>query len=85
MSLVGPRPSPDNENQYCPAWREIRLSVRPGITGLWQVMRTREAGKDFQEWIQYDIEYVRRMGPWLDFRICLQTVRNILVRRHTGA
>ncbi len=85
MSLVGPRPSPDNENQYCPAWREIRLSVRPGITGLWQVMRTREAGKDFQEWIQYDIEYVRRMGPWLDLRICLQTVRNILVRRHTGA
>ena len=85
MSLVGPRPSPDNENQYCPAWREIRLSVRPGITGLWQVMRTREAGKDFQEWIQYDIEYVRRMGPWLDLRICLQTVQNILVRRHTGA
>ena len=42
-------------------------------------------GKDFQEWIQYDIEYVRRMGPWLDLRICLQTVRNILVRRHTGA
>ena len=43
MSIVGPRPSPDNENQYCPAWREIRLSVRPGITGLWQVKRTREA------------------------------------------
>ena len=37
MSIVGPRPSPDNENQFCPAWREKRLSVRPGITGLWQV------------------------------------------------
>ena len=37
MSVVGPRPSPDKENQYCPAWREARLSVRPGITGLWQI------------------------------------------------
>ena len=33
MSLVGPRPSPDNENQWCPAWRRARLSVLPGITG----------------------------------------------------
>ncbi|MDC0992081.1 sugar transferase, partial [bacterium] len=34
MSIVGPRPSPERENQFCPAWREARLSVRPGITGL---------------------------------------------------
>ena len=44
MSIVGPRPSPYNENQFCPGWREARLSVRPGITGLWQVKRTRRAG-----------------------------------------
>ena len=50
MSMVGPRPSPHNENQYCPPWREARLSVRPGITGLWQVMRSRQDGLDFQEW-----------------------------------
>jgi lipopolysaccharide/colanic/teichoic acid biosynthesis glycosyltransferase len=78
MSLVGPRPSPDKENQFCPAWREMRLSVRPGITGLWQVMRTREPGKDFQEWIRYDIDYVRHMGPWLDLKIVVLTVWNIL-------
>lgn len=78
MSLVGPRPSPENENQFCPAWREKRLSVRPGITGLWQVMRTRAPGKDFQEWIQYDIEYVERKSPMLDARILVMTVMNVL-------
>jgi len=83
MSLVGPRPSPDNENQFCPAWREKRLSVRPGITGLWQVMRTRAPGKDFQEWIQYDIEYVERKSPWLDLRILVLTVLGVLgIGRH---
>ena len=78
MSVVGPRPSPENENQFCPAWREKRLSVRPGITGLWQVMRTRAPGKDFQEWIQYDIEYVEKRGPLLDLRIFAMTVMNLL-------
>jgi lipopolysaccharide/colanic/teichoic acid biosynthesis glycosyltransferase len=73
MSLVGPRPSPDNENQYCPAWRDSRLSVRPGITGLWQLNRTREPGEDFQEWIRYDIEYVQRANLWLDVKILAKT------------
>jgi len=77
MSIVGPRPSPHKENQYCPAWREARLSVRPGITGLWQVRRTRRAGADFQEWIKYDIEYVENMSWWLDIRIIWQTVSQI--------
>ena len=81
MSIVGPRPSPDNENQFCPAWREVRLSVRPGITGYWQVMRTREQGKDFQEWIQYDIEYVERISPLMDLSICVRTVQNLLKRK----
>ncbi len=74
MSVVGPRPSPDKENQYCPAWREARLSVRPGVTGLWQVRRTREPETDFQEWIRYDLEYVRRQGWRLDLWIIVQTV-----------
>jgi lipopolysaccharide/colanic/teichoic acid biosynthesis glycosyltransferase len=78
MAVVGPRPSPRAENQYCPAWREARLSVRPGITGLWQVMRTRRLGMDFQEWIKYDLEYVERMGPRLDFKIICQTIRILL-------
>jgi lipopolysaccharide/colanic/teichoic acid biosynthesis glycosyltransferase len=75
MSVVGPRPSPHSENQFCPGWREARLSVRPGITGLWQVMRTRQAGTDFQEWIKYDIEYVENASMRLDLWIILQTPR----------
>ncbi|MDB5357203.1 MAG: putative glycosyltransferase [Phycisphaerales bacterium] len=78
MSVVGPRPSPRRENQYCPPWREARLSVRPGITGLWQVKRTRRTGSDFQEWIKYDIEYVERRSIWLDLKIVLQTASTML-------
>jgi len=73
MSIVGPRPSPYEENQCCPAWREARLSVLPGITGLWQVMRTREEGKDFQEWIKHDIEYVQKASFGLDLWIIWRT------------
>lgn len=78
MSVVGPRPSPFTENQYCPPWREARLSVRPGVTGLWQVRRTRLRGLDFQEWIKYDIEYVEKMSWPLDIKIMLATVRLII-------
>ncbi|MDD5458160.1 MAG: sugar transferase [Phycisphaerae bacterium] len=78
MSLVGPRPSPKSENSLCPVWRDARLSVRPGITGLWQVKRTRLAGRDFQEWIYYDIKYVQNMGLWLDITICLRTAAKLI-------
>lgn len=80
MSVVGPRPSPDKENQYCPAWRESRLSVRPGITGLWQVKRTREPQTDFQEWIRYDLEYVQHQSWRMDIWIICQTVLRIFGR-----
>ena len=74
MSLVGPRPSPDDENQLCPAWRRARLSVKPGITGLWQVLRLRDdPDTDFQEWIYYDVEYARHRSLWLDWQILLNT------------
>lgn len=78
MGVVGPRPSPRKENQYCPPWREARLSVRPGITGLWQVKRTRLPGLDFQEWIKYDIEYVETQSWALDIKIIYQTVVTVL-------
>lgn len=78
MSIVGPRPSPEKENQFCPAWREARLSVRPGITGLWQVSRTREPQTDFQEWIRYDLEYVQHQSFIGDLRIIAETVRHII-------
>lgn len=80
MSIVGPRPSPDSENQYCPTWREARLSVRPGITGLWQVCRTRQPQIDFQEWVRYDLEYIRRKSWWFDLWIIIRTPLAILGR-----
>ena len=73
MSLVGPRPSPFRENQICVPWREGRLSVRPGITGLWQICRhDRDAG-DFHQWIEYDLLYVQHMGPLLDLKVMAAT------------
>jgi lipopolysaccharide/colanic/teichoic acid biosynthesis glycosyltransferase len=80
MSLVGPRPSPDGENQLCPAWRRTRLSVKPGITGLWQVLRVRddEQQSDFQEWIYYDVEYARHRSLWLDFQLLVYTPISIV-------
>lgn len=85
MSLVGPRPSPDDENQICAPWREIRLSVRPGITGLWQIRRTRRPGVDFQEWIRYDVEYVENSGWLYDMKILFLTIGTLMPgRRHAS-
>ena len=78
MSVVGPRPSPFSENQLCPGWREARLSVRPGVTGLWQIRRTRADGADFQEWIRYDIEYVEKATFLLDLYIIWKTISLIV-------
>ena len=74
MSFVGPRPSPFRENQMCVPWREGRLSVRPGITGLWQVCRHDRSVGDFHQWIYYDLLYVRHMSPLVDLKIVLATL-----------
>jgi lipopolysaccharide/colanic/teichoic acid biosynthesis glycosyltransferase len=74
MSLVGPRPSPFRENQICVPWREGRLSVRPGVTGLWQVCRHDRDKSDFHQWIYYDLLYVRHLSPMLDLRILTLTL-----------
>jgi len=73
MSLVGPRPSPFRENQLCVPWREGRLSVRPGITGLWQVCRHNRDQGDFHQWIYYDLLYVKSLSFWLDVKIVVAT------------
>ncbi|MBX3395202.1 MAG: sugar transferase [Phycisphaerae bacterium] len=78
MSLVGPRPSPFRENQYCVPWRRARLSVRPGVTGIWQICRSGRHEGDFQQWIYYDMIYVRRMTPWLDLKILAATAYALL-------
>ncbi|UCE47467.1 MAG: sugar transferase, partial [Phycisphaerales bacterium] len=77
MSIVGPRPSPESENTLCPSWRDARLSVRPGITGLWQLRRTREPLRDFQEWIHYDTIYVRNLSLKMDLMTCWQTAKKL--------
>jgi len=74
MSLIGPRPSPFRENQICVPWRRARLSVRPGITGLWQICRHERAAGDFHQWIHYDMLYVRHLSFGLDLRILLATL-----------
>jgi len=78
MSVVGPRPSPEAENSLCPGWRDARLSVRPGITGLWQVSRTRQWGQDFQEWLYFDMEYIKNLSLRMDLLICWKTIKYLI-------
>ena len=72
MSLVGPRPLAIEEMKFSPSWRDIRLSVKPGITGLWQI-RGRKSPR-FHDWIEYDIHYVLNYSFRLDLSILLKTV-----------
>lgn len=84
MSLVGPRPSPFRENQICVPWRRARLSVRPGITGLWQVCRHDRDEGDFHQWIAYDIAYVRHQSFLLDLRILFATILTLGGKWHVS-
>ena len=83
MSLVGPRPLANEEmaGDGNNTWREIRLSVKPGVTGLWQIMG-RTSGK-FSDWVSYDIEYVQKRSFLMDLKILIMTA--ITVLRNTGA
>jgi lipopolysaccharide/colanic/teichoic acid biosynthesis glycosyltransferase len=81
MSLVGPRPLAAEEMRYCPAWRDRRLSVKPGITGLWQV--SGRSGSKFHDWIRHDIDYVKRQSMALDLWILAKTL--VVVFRRSGA
>jgi len=78
MSLVGPRPLAMDEMDWSPKWRDVRLSVKPGITGLWQVYARNEPG--FQPWIQHDIDYIRNRSLGLDLRLLLKTAAAWLSR-----
>ncbi len=82
MSLVGPRPPlPSEVAQYKPTHRR-RLSVRPGITGLWQVSGRNEIS-DFDQWMALDLEYIDTWSLWLDIKILFKTVPVVLL--HKGA
>lgn len=72
MSLVGPRPLITDEMRFSSTWRTMRLKVKPGITGLWQVQGRSEA--HFHDWIKYDVYYVQNQSLWLDAKILFKTV-----------
>lgn len=76
MSLVGPRPVTAEELERYGDNRKLVLSVRPGITGLWQVEGRGEVGYD--ERVQMDVAYVTSISPLGDLRILLRTVRAVL-------
>ncbi len=78
MSLVGPRPLPVDEVQRFddPAHRR-RLSVRPGLTCLWQVSG-RNKVKDFKDWVRLDLEYIDNWSLWLDLKILWRTIPVVL-------
>ncbi len=78
MSLVGPRPLPYQEQQQIRGWHRRRLSMKPGITGLWQVSGRSDV--DFEEWIQLDLRYIDEWSLWLDLRMALRTVPAVLLR-----
>lgn len=79
MSLVGPRPPlPSEVAQYEP-WQRRRLSVRPGITGMWQVSGRNNI--DFDEWMQLDLKYIDSWSLWLDFKILFKTLPAVLLNR----
>jgi len=81
MSLVGPRPLVMDEMKCSPSWREIRLRVKPGMTGLWQVSGRSEG--HFHDWIRHDVHYVMNQSIWLDLKILFKTVSVVL--RRVGA
>jgi len=71
MSLVGPRPALEYELDLYDERHFERFSVRPGLTGLWQVRGRSELG--FREMLDLDVEYARTIGPRLDAQILLRT------------
>jgi lipopolysaccharide/colanic/teichoic acid biosynthesis glycosyltransferase len=78
MSLVGPRPVIPYETEFYPSWYLRRFTVKPGMTGLWQVSGRNE--RTYEEMVRFDIEYVERSSLPLDVLILLKTVW-VVVRR----
>ena len=79
MSLVGPRPLPVSEQQEITGWQSRRLSMRPGITGMWQVSGRSDI--DFDEWMALDIRYIDEWSLALDLRLLFATLPVVLFGR----
>lgn len=76
MSLVGPRPPVPDEVELYDPWHRRRLSMKPGITGLWQVTARHEP--EFDRWVELDIHYIEEWSLWLDGAIVLKTIPVVL-------
>jgi exopolysaccharide biosynthesis polyprenyl glycosylphosphotransferase len=72
MSLVGPRPAPPREVEGYDVWHRRRLSMKPGITGLWQV--TARSDDSFERRATLDLDYIDRWSLWLDVKILARTI-----------
>ena len=81
MSLVGPRPAGPHELKRYESWHRRKLSIKPGITCLWQVSG-RNKIDDFDEWVKLDLKYIENWSLWLDLKILLKTIPAVL--RGTG-
>lgn len=78
MGLVGPRPDVPYTVEFYEDWMRRRLSIKPGMTGLWQV----SGGNwlSFDEMVRLDIDYIERQSPLMDSKILLQTIGIVLGR-----
>lgn len=79
MSLVGPRPPIPDEVARYQRWQRRRLSMKPGLTCLWQISGRNEL--DFDRWMELDLQYIDSWSPWLDLQILLKTVPAVLSGR----
>jgi lipopolysaccharide/colanic/teichoic acid biosynthesis glycosyltransferase len=77
MTLVGPRPPLVSEYESFTPYQKQKMSVRPGLTCLWQV-NGRNRINDYDDWVRLDLEYIRTWSLWLDVEILLKTAREVL-------
>ena len=83
MSLVGPRPLPvDEVKRFENLAHRRRLSVKPGLTCLWQISGRNQIS-DFRDWVRLDLEYIDNWSLWLDLKILVRTIPAVLIG--TGA
>lgn len=80
MSLVGPRPPLVTEVPEFKNWHRRKLSVKPGITCLWQCSGRNQI-KDFDDWVKMDLKYIDEWSLWLDVKILLKTIPAVITGR----
>ncbi len=76
LSFVGPRPLADKEMRSNPEWRKMRLKVKPGITGMWQVCGRNDT--TYEERVMLDLYYIHHWSPWLDLYLLARTIKTVL-------